>query len=242
MKKFILIFSLCCLYFNSGVIFAAEITLESPMLDFIDGKSFGMNAESFGLVLQNRREIRKRLFGIPAKSGRRVGMYTFEGRHYSLVELAKIESEIEAQYYAEKSKLEKSKTKYASVDYKAEFDTIEKQYKERKQELKEALIAAKEDFVSFTRGYMEAVGGIKEPLLVLIEEFCEKKGLNRCMLLKWGSVAAGAEEAFIMTNCNTFKEFSKFCEDLTSFLEIIARNCPKAKRQFVDLIKKAKKR
>jgi len=171
MRKIILFLSLCCLTFNSSIVMGAGILLESPMLDFIDGKSFGMNAESFALVLQNRREIRKRLFGIPTKSGRRMGMYRFEGRHFSLVDLAKIESEIDAEYYAEKSKLEKTKTKYSSANYETKYDAIKAKYKKRKDELQEVLEEAKEDFISFTRGYVEAVGGIKEPLLVLIEEF-----------------------------------------------------------------------
>jgi len=239
-KKIILSLSIFCLILNSSSFASDGIILESPILEFIDGKSFGMNANTFGLVLQNRRELRKRLYGIPTK-GKKVGMYTFEARQYSLVELTKIESEIEAHYYSEKSRLEKTRSQYSKAAWKQEAIKVKQVYKKRKEALQKVLQIVKEDFIHFTQAYVQGIRNIKEPTLLLIEEFCEKKGLKRCLLLKWGEVPAGKEEDMLRSDVTTFKEFTEFCEDITFFLEVLAKSCPKAREQFKNMIKKAKK-
>jgi hypothetical protein len=196
-----------------------EFILESAMISFVDGKSYGVSGDVFGLMLQNRREIRKRLYGFAdsakgeaaVKTGKedakRVGMYDFCGSKYCLIDLVQIES---------------------------------KNKKENKEALLCCLETAKEDFISITKNYVRGVNAIKDYLLTLIEEFCQKKGIEECFLLRWGECEAGQEEAIIRNEIVTFKEFSQFCIDLSDFLEVLAKSCPKGKALFVEMVKKAK--
>jgi len=216
------------------------IVLESPMLGFIDGKNFGMNANTFGLLLQVRREMRKRLFGIPTHGGKRVGMYNLYGKQYSLIELTKIEGENEVEYYSKKSYLEKNKSRYTSEIYQKELCKIEEKYKKAKVSLAEVLHWAKEDFLQITAGYMDSAKGMKGPLLMLIQEFCDKKGLEDCFILTWGQTVEGEEDENLRCQVYTFNVFTQFCEDLAGFLEAMARACPKAKSMFLEVVRKAK--
>ena len=84
-----------------------EIVLTSPMIDLIDGKSFAINGEVFGLILQVRREVRKRLFGNRQKDGTFVGIYTFEGQLYSMTELATLECQYKQEFNTIMDELEK---------------------------------------------------------------------------------------------------------------------------------------
>jgi len=215
------------------------IVLESPMLGFIDGKSFGMNESTFGLLLQVRREVRKRLFGIPTQSGR-VGIYTLNGKQYCLIELTKMESENEAEYYSKKSYLEKNRSKYTPAEYQSELAKIEEKYQKTKDSLAKILHEAKEDFLQLSAGYRDSAKGMKGPLLMLIQEFCDKKGLKDCFLLTWGETKEEEEDNNLRRKVQTFKVFTQFCEDLAGFLEAMARACPKAKGMFLEMVRSAK--
>lgn len=186
------------------------IILGSSVLGVIDGKSFGVHGEVFGLILQNRREIRKRLYGISTKSGERVGMYEFEGKNYCLSELAEIERSLDESDIA------------------------------RKETLREVLEEAKDDFLGITIDYIESIAGVKDYILLLLEDFFDKKGLERCFLLRWGEAEYGEEEQLIKKEILTFEDFVEFCTDLSDFLEALARSCPKGKKQFIQMVKKAK--
>ncbi|MFC1841770.1 hypothetical protein ACFLYA_01740 [Candidatus Dependentiae bacterium] len=192
----------------------SKFVLESSMLKALDGS--GIGGKSFGLMLQNRREIRKRVYGVQDETGNRVGMYEFEGDPYCLLELAQIEHEIENSPH-------------------------DQDCEERMVRLQEVLEIAKEDFLNFTIGYIESIGGVKGLLMPLLEEFCEKRGLERCLLLRWGQVDSGDEGEVIRNEVLTCKDFTGFCIDLADFLEVLARSCPRGKALFVEMVKKSKR-
>jgi len=183
----------------------------------VDGKSYGVDASVFGLMLQIRREIRKSLFGLSEDGkadGKRTGLYDFFGKKYSIAELAEIE--------------------FCLKD-------SDKDFKAKQVALNACLEKVKEDLISITRGYVRGINNIKDPLLTLVEEFCEKKGVSDSYLLKWGEAESGQEEAMVRTQLKTLTDFGQFCIDFTDFLEVLARSCPKGKALFVDAVKKSKK-
>lgn len=194
-----------------------DFKLESPMISMVDGKSYGVDAQVFALMLQIRREIRKSLFGLVEEGktdSKRAGTYDFFGKKYCLSELAEIEVSIKA---------------------------TDKNYKEIKDALTACLEKAKEDLISTTRVYVKGINNIKDPLLTLVEEFCDKKGLENSYLLKWGEAESGQEETMVRTQLKTLVDFGQFCIDFTDFLEVLAKSCPKGKTLFIDAMKKSKK-
>lgn len=217
MKKYIVMQVMLCLFAN--VCFCIEdvkdakdrITLESPLLDLIDGKSFGIEEITFGLLLRQRLEIRRRIYGIAQKDGQRIGYFEFEGKKVSLLDLCKLEKQVEAD----------------SNDF-------------RKNALQDLLSFAKEDFIGVTGKYANDVREIKSILIGLMEEFLQKKGVEDSFLLTWGALAPHEEEDNIRKCLTTFKDFTAFCIDLVGFLEAMANSCPKGKALFVDMIKKAR--
>jgi len=52
-----------------------------------------MSAKTFGLLLQLRRKFRKRIYGTVIRGNKRVGMYRFGNKNYTLIELEKIEKD-----------------------------------------------------------------------------------------------------------------------------------------------------
>lgn len=93
LKLFIFSIFLSLCYAHANRVSNNDIVLDNPIINLIDGKSFGINANIFGVILQNRREARKMLYGVAGTDGKRVGWYEFEGKKYCLVELVQIEKE-----------------------------------------------------------------------------------------------------------------------------------------------------
>jgi len=202
-----------------------NFAFKSSIIKFVDGASFGVDGQVFLLVMKNRKALRDRVYGVVGTTevkseNKRTGMYDFDGKKCNLIDLVNIESE-----------LEKNKSRYSQEEFNA-----------MKGALSACLEGAKEDFISTTRAYVNGVNGIKVHLLTLIEEFCNKKGIKECFLLKWGECEAGQEELIIRKEILNFKDFAQFCVDLADFLEILARSCPKGESLFNKMVEEAKKR
>jgi hypothetical protein len=62
---------------------------------FLDGQFGRIDGNTFGVILNVRSKIQAILFGDrdPNKQGHRIGHYLFQGKHYSIAELADIESQ-----------------------------------------------------------------------------------------------------------------------------------------------------
>jgi len=223
MKKLLVSSMVSCLFISSCAFAKTssrkveKIVLESPLISLVDGKWFGVNGEVFGLMLKYRSKLREKTYGKMQADGQKIGFYEYEGQKVTLLDLCKIESQVEAD-----STLTKD-------EYNAE-----------KRALEEILDLAKSDFIEIADQYGAGVRSIKEQLLGLIKVFVEKKGLDSCFLLVWGSIDADQEEEAIRSQLKTFKDFTRFYVELSDFLEVMANSCPKGKKQFIDLIKKAR--
>jgi len=245
MKK--LFISLVISYLLIGsTIFASEqnkdnkIILESPLLNLIDGKSFGVNAPNFGLLLRQRLDLRRRIYGLVQKDGQRIGFFDFEGKKVTLLDLCEIESKIESEYSFKMNYLAKNESQYESQDLAKERKEIADTYNEKKRALRKLLDFAKEDYIEISAKYAGIARGIKDVLLGLIKEFLEKKGLKDSFLLTWGSLEPEEEEENVRKSLTNFQDFTDFCIELVGFLEAMANSCPKGKALFVEMIRKAK--
>lgn len=66
------------------------VILTSKLLKAIDGKSFGISADLINAILIIRTQILHMLHGV-AKDGHREGVYTFDGKKYTIAQLYQME-------------------------------------------------------------------------------------------------------------------------------------------------------
>ncbi|MFC1841771.1 hypothetical protein ACFLYA_01745 [Candidatus Dependentiae bacterium] len=246
MRMYVVCFSLFLLFLNGSLCAKVDkhrerkekIVLDGPLIGLVDG--LGIDGQVFGVILQSRRKMKKRLYGFSTADGTLVGMFEFEGETYCLLELAKMESDNENEYISQLNDLERNRSAYADDDYYEEKAAIEQRYKERKDALLQVLEVAKEDFIAVSSLYLESAKGMKAALLLIIKEYCQKRGLEKCFLLDWGETEEGGEEESIRENVKAFSNIVNLCTDMIDFLEVMARSCPKAKVMFVEMIRNAK--
>ena len=183
-------------------------------MGLIDGKSFGINANTFFLIVKSRHEVRKRLVGVFLADKTKVGFYVFEGKKCFLPELVDLESELELKEDAA------SKAKLV--------------------ELYKLLNWAKEDFINFTSEYMDSAKGMKGALLGIMKEFHEKSGLGEFFLLDWVKIPDGGEMESVRKNVVTFGNLQTLLTEMAGFLEAMARSCPKGEALFNKMLEAAK--
>ncbi len=214
------------------------VVLTSPIIGLIDGKSYAIDGEVFGLILQVRQELRKILFGVKAENGQFVGTYELEEELYSVSELSILETQLKTDYEIKMEELNQTENPDTETEYL--IKKTQNEYEERIHELKNVLNQAKEDFLEKTSSYIESIRGFKKQILMLIDESCEKRDKKDCFLRKWGEETEGNEGHFLRQEIKTFKSFETFCTDLTNFLEDMARSCPRGKELFIELMRKSK--
>lgn len=190
------------------------IVLKNPLMALIDGKSFGINADTFFLIVKSRREVRKRLVGIFLEDKTKVGFYDFEGKKYFLSELVDLENKLKLKEDAD------SKAKIA--------------------EMQKLLHWAKEDFIKFTSEYMDSAKGMKGALLGIMKEFHEKSGLGEFFLLDWVKIPDGGEMESVRKNVVTFGNLQTLLTEMSGFLEAMARSCPKGEALFKKKLEAAR--
>ncbi|MCK5632768.1 hypothetical protein KAH94_03400 [bacterium] len=239
MKKTIL-FSIAALLSAHQTIKTEHVILKNPILNLIDGKSYAIDGKVFGLILQVRRELRKRVLGVKSDNGQFIGIYELNGEQHSITELVMLEAQLDATYYTELSVLEKKKNNGSQEEYVQTVQEINEKYQERRKQLNDLLDFAKEDFLEITKGYADNIRPFKDQILVLILESCQKHGKESCFLLKWSEESDGNEGKFLRAEIITFKGLQDFCTDLANYLEDMAYSCPKGKQLFIDMIKQAK--
>ncbi|MFC1845682.1 hypothetical protein ACFLX2_00985 [Candidatus Dependentiae bacterium] len=240
MKKAILSAAAVAFIYSSQGVAEDYFILTSPILSLIDGKSFAINGEVFGLLLQMRREIRKRIFGVRTDSGQYIGMYDFDGEKKSMIELEMLETRLEATYYAKLEKLQECRDRYTEKEFAIEVNEIERDYKEKKQKLRTVLEFVKDDFLEISKVYADSIRSFKSQILKLIQESAERRDNPDCSLLVWADENLEDEGTYVKEELITFKDFKRFCVELTEFLGDMARSCAKAKKLFIDMIKKSK--
>jgi hypothetical protein len=213
--------------------------LNSPLVEMLDGKPYAIDGEVFHLIIQMRRKVRQILFGFQNEAGQLVGWCEFDGQMYSVSELSIIESQCEQDYNSRIAELTVNKNNYSPAEWHKEFDDTTAQFNAKKALLRTVLEKAKEDFLTLTAPYMGCMK-FKDVLLGLIQESCNLRNNRNCFLLNWGKESAGHEGVLLRRDLITFKDFEKFCIDLTDYLGDMAESCPKAKAMFIEILKKKK--
>lgn len=207
-----------------------KFKLKSPIIGMLDGKALGISPRVVGLMLQVRREVRKMLYGVPVPtSDSCIGTYEFHGQKHSVLSLAKLESELNARFFAHENTMMQDSIAHTPQ----EWEIIQKKYEKQKTELKKELVHIKEEFKKTTKSYVEGARGFKQQMLILINESCELRNKKDCFLLTWSEAEEGRETEQLDNKMNTFEAFAEFLTDLTHFLEDLVNSCDKAREQFM---------
>lgn len=191
-----------------------RIILDSEALKFGDGKSFGITGNHIGFTLQVARKLDQLLFGSKNKNGHHTGIFTFRGESHSIRTLALLEKEILAS---------------PTID-----QTI-------KKELAEMLVEIKNTFNETVLPFIKHTHGIRPMILTLIEESCQKRNRMDSFLFTWGKCREGAEAETINKSFHSIVDLDVFIVDLISFLLDFSNSCPKAYKQFVDMVNNKQK-
>ncbi|HRN78562.1 MAG TPA: hypothetical protein PLU71_04935 [Candidatus Dependentiae bacterium] len=189
-----------------------HITLESPVLKLFDGTAFGINADIIELIGLVRREINTMLVGNKTKNESYVGIYTYEGKQYTITELAALEQ-----------------------------DTRSLGNTHRSRTIHELLDQVKKEFIAKVEPFMERARSTKHQMLILIEESTNKRNKKDNFLLKWADAPEGHEEAVFLKEIKSFTALVAFAQDLLDFLGDLVRSCPKGRAQFVERVQKCNK-
>lgn len=231
-------FGFCMPMLNARILKDSNpVKLTNSIISTLDGKSWGINGEVIGLMLQIRHEIRKILYGNPDKETKSLtGLYEFNGALHSAISLAKIESECNAKYFSHEDVLIHD----ASMHTPQELQSIKCNYEKQKAELHKILVGIKEDFKRITKSYVEGARGFKDQMLILINESCELRGKDSCFLLKWGEAEEGRETEAFDKDIMTFEAMVTFFTDLMNFLEDMVNSCDKGREQFMEMVRSRK--
>ena len=174
-----------------------------------------LSGKDIAIMLGIRRGIWDILSGVLIKSqNRRVGKYEFEGKFYSLNDLAIIERRIGERL--------------------ALAGTTQQQIGElvkRRQCVKKCLEQAKKDFIQTAVPFLDQANQFKEFILPILNEWAQKRGRTDSLLLKWSKTNRGEIEIF-NSEINDCQVLVKFSEDLDDFLAVFIHNCPHAYEQF----------
>lgn len=237
MKKLLLIGLIAGM--SAGQVAAEGYVLTSPLIEFFDGKPYAIDGEVYHLMCQMRKKVRQILYGSQNKDGQLVGCCTFDGQLYSVTELAISESQCEQEYHSRMDELKATKHLYTDATWQDAVTEAQARFDTKMQKLRSAVSVMIEDFLTMTAPFMGFMR-FKDQLLGLIQESCDHRHNKNCFLLRWGEEEAGKEGALIRREIKTFKGFEKFCIDLTDYLGDMAESCPKAKKMFIDILKKNK--
>lgn len=111
-----------------------------------------------------------------------------------------------------------------------------------KHELNVALQAVKNDFINLTKPFLAQVECNKMPVLKLISESCTKRNVPDSFLLSWADTREGEEAESFNRRMTSHEDFTRFVNDLCNFISDLFNSCPKAHKQYDELIKRYHKK
>lgn len=214
---------------------AEEKILTADLIDFIDGKPWGINDEVIGIMLQVRINFKKAQIGESLRGESTEGIFPFRDQMYNIRALARLESNIEREFYQKQDELLKSHTKN-----KEALQQLEQEYHTLKKELKEVLSIAKKEFERLTSPFINGVRNTKEHMSVLFKEWSEKRNRPDSIILDWAS-SEETETSIFNTKITSFKDLDTFSTDLIRFLEDLIHSCPVGWAQFKQRLQVSKK-
>lgn len=187
------------------------IVLTSSIIEFIDGKSWGINGEAIGYMRQVGLNVLKMQFGEGQKD--RVGIFLFDGKKYSIKDLVAYEK-----------KLQQQASSLSPEEYKRLIEKFNK-----------CLEQVKEYFIKQVKPFMDQAQGAKAQVVILIGEWAEKRNRLDSHLLQWSQASEENEFTLFRDDITSFFLLDQFCSDLICYLSDLMRSCPKANAQFEQL-------
>lgn len=187
------------------------IILTSPIIEFIDGKSWGINGEAVGYMRQVGLNVIKMQFGEGQKD--RVGIFVFDGKKYSIKDLVVYEKKLQQQSSSLSSQ----------------------EHKRLTEKLNTWLEQVKDYFIKQVKPFMDQAQGAKAQVVILIGEWAEKRNRLDSHLLRWSQASEENEFTLFRNDINSFALLDQFCSDLICYLSDLMRSCPKANAQFEQL-------
>lgn len=213
--------------------------IDHEIIKILDGKSWGLHGEVIGVMYQVIVRIRHMLYGVFDKTTKtRTGTYKFDGEMHSIISLAQLESQLNADFFSHEQQLVNTTLPEDIVLLKS----LKKDHLAKKSSLYLIHATIKDDFKNTTKSYVEAARGFKEQMLILIKESCKLRGKDKCFLLKWGEAAEGKEMEHFDRDITTFDAMADFFEDLVAFLEDLINSCEKGREQFKQIMNKAQQK
>lgn len=206
-----------------------RLFLTSPLLAFADGKGIGIHAEYIGFMLQVIRELTRMQEGEKDSKGVTHGLFSLQGKRYTLRSLRTIEME----YDTALSKLHQQEKDMSKSDHKNALDA----YKEQRNALTACFEDVRNHFIAKILPFNEHASGVKEIMLSLVQEFCAKRNKEDSSLLLWTLCEEGHEEEMFRKDITSFKILDTFVNDITMFIKDIVYSCPKARADFLKLVK-----
>lgn len=243
-----------------------KIVLTSRILEIVDGKSFGIDGETVGIILQVRKKVLEMIDGKQLEDGSKRGFYELDNHLYTVSDIEKLIEEAtrdkskatllskiqqEGTYYTMHSlaeletKVENSKkqleNKLKQCNNQTEKNDLESLItivKEQQSKLAQHLTIVKKDFEDAVSPFLANARNTKEPMIMLISESCEKRNQPDSLLLDWAKLEGEEECNSLNKQVTSFNIFYQFCTDLNDFLSDLVRSCPKAFKQFMEMKKK----
>jgi hypothetical protein len=208
-KKIMLFIALC----SSLALYTKQnhILLTSPVIEFLDGKPWGIDGEAIGYMRQVGLNIIKMQYGtFKASDNAYVGMFDFEGNLYSIKQLIALNREFLRTMPSGKTH----------------------------EKLMPCLAFVVEYFIETIQPFMGQARGAKSQVTVLIGEWAEKHNRKDSDLLRWAETTEDEEFNLFKKNIQSFEALDNFCTDLVCFLGDLIRSCPRANKQFEVLKEK----
>ncbi|MDR3550998.1 MAG: hypothetical protein P4L31_06300 [Candidatus Babeliales bacterium] len=224
-----LLFSVCLLTISNNYANNADqhILLKSPIVEFVDGKSIGIDATVIRLMLQVRAEIKKILFGKRSSNGHFEGHFNYEGHMCSVRQLSTLENKYELEFKQKEAEYVKNLPSDTQ-----KLEELRSSYHKLKHKMNVVFELTKKEFRNKITPFAKNSRGAKHQMLMLIEESCVKRNRNNCLLLKWADADEQNEMYFFDQQVLSFRDLDQFCIDLANFLGDLMHSCPKAMAQY----------
>jgi hypothetical protein len=110
-------------------------------------------------------------------------------------------------------------------------------FQAKKAAVKQCLDQAIKFFAAKVLPFNDHARGVQKLIIALTEESCSKRNRGDSFLLTWGECPEGKEVEMLTKQMTSVKQFDQFLTDLVNFLKDIIYSCPKARADFLVLVK-----
>lgn len=256
------------LLLSSGTAFSADkIILRNPVIEFIDGASFGINGEVIGFMLKVRHKVLALIETTEATptlsdnptvdelitilreleaAAQKLADYTHRSNK-AILDHKPVSAALTADEIKEYTHLQE----IFSLELLAEIENIIINSKnQRSPDENKELMDAKQNCLKSSRLYFHEIVepfiihalGAKAQMLSLIEESCIKRHRPNSLLRGWGAAPEGTEVHHFDLDIVNFNIYKLFCHDLGNFLEDLMRSCPRGLTQFKKIVQNEKQK